>query len=107
MRTARRLSLVFVLYLAADFVDASAPGVFFFDSALFLGTVVQSKMRSADAADHAYRAPTALSRELSSVAEDRRSVPEVVRRSVVVTTFVPAARDATFTSDPPAPGEDH
>ena len=53
MTAARRLALLLVVYLAVDFVDASAPGVFFFDSALFLGTVVQSKARSVDVVDHA------------------------------------------------------
>ena len=107
MTAAKRLAVVLVFYLVADFVDASAPGVFFFDSALFLGTVVQSKARSVDVVDHAHDACRALDNGLPTIAHERRSMQRRCRTSLSVTTKTPLARDATFTPTPPAATEDH
>lgn len=109
MTAARRLALVLVLYLAADFVDASAPGVFFFDSALFLGTVVQSKLRAADMAEQPRIAST-VSVDLAPHVPDGARAPThgIPRPSGVVTTHAPLPRDATTRSSPPsAAAEDH
>ncbi|MBI2204700.1 MAG: hypothetical protein HYU41_12695 [Candidatus Rokubacteria bacterium] len=108
MTTARRLTLVLVFYLAADFVDASAPGVFFFDSALFLGTVVQSKVRSADAATDPREACVAPADVRPPAAEgERASTPGVSRTSVPATVHTPLARSAPSRPNPPAAAEDH
>jgi hypothetical protein len=98
---------VLVIYLAADFVDASAPGVFFFDSALFLGTVVQSKVRSAEAVDRSHDACAALDDGRPSLADEQRPIPGLYRTSVLVTTYAPLARNATSTLKSPAAAEDH
>jgi len=106
MTAARRLALVFVIYLAVDFVDASAPGVFFFDSALFLGTIVQSKARSVDAVDHAPDPCMALHDGLPTVASERPIVRDRWSpRSIATQT--PLARDAISRSAPPPTAEDH
>jgi hypothetical protein len=107
MTTARRLALVLVVYLAADFVDASAPGVFFFDSALFLGTVVQSKVRSADAGDQARDAGRAVAEAALTVANDDRLVPRLSLPPARITTRAPVARSATSKTDPGATATDH
>jgi hypothetical protein len=106
MRVARSVALVLVLYLAADFLDASAPGVFVFDSAFFLGTVVQSKVRSGDATE--YRStPAPLPLVNSSPSQTvRASVPAVRRTSVLVETYAPLPRDATRRPNPPGVAED-
>jgi hypothetical protein len=101
------LALVFVVYLALDFVDASAPGVFFFDSALFLGTVVQSKVRSVDAVDHAPAPCMALDHGLPTVASERRPILRDCWTSRPVTTKTPLARDAISRSAPLPTAEDH
>jgi hypothetical protein len=105
MRTVSRLALLLAVYLAADFLDASAPGVLMFDSAFFLGTVVQSKMRSGDAMDHrSLPAPVPMN---GSPAPPRHTPLPVVRQlSVLVEMHGPLPRDATRRSNPPSGSED-
>ncbi len=108
MTAARRLALVLVLYLTTDFVDASAPGVFFFDSALFLGTVVQSKLRAADMAEPPRIASTVSVDLAPHVPDGARAPTYGIPRPSSVVTHAPLPRDATATSSPPSvAAEDH
>jgi hypothetical protein len=103
MRSARILALLLAVYLAADFLDASAPGVFVFDSAFFLGTVVQSKMRSGDAVDHRCVPPPL---PLSSRPAPAVRPPQPVVRQTSVRVDTPLARGSTRRSNPPSSSED-
>lgn len=92
-----------VVYLGADLVDASAPGVFFFDSALFLGTVVHSKARAGDVAAHPHDGDAAaIDRVATPAAVEAVTMPRAHRRPVHVPPHAPRARDATSGSTPPA-----
>ena len=105
MRSLRPLALLLAVYLGADFVDASAPGVFMFDSAFFLGTVVQSKMRSGDAIE--YRSLPAPLRMNGSPAPPPPTPILVVREtSVPIEPHRPLPRDTTRRSNPPSGSED-
>jgi hypothetical protein len=105
MCSVRPLALLLAVYLAADFLDASAPGVFMFDSAFFLGTVVQSKMPSADAIDHR-SIPAPLPMNASPTPPPPTPRPAVRPTSVLVETRGPLPRDATRRSSPPTVSEE-
>ncbi len=94
MRRARTVALLLAVYLAADFVDASAPGVFVFDSAFFLGTVVQSKMPSGDVIDHR-SVPPPLAPNSNPPPPARSPRPAVRQASARSETHAPLPRDAT------------
>jgi hypothetical protein len=105
MRTASRLAFLLAVYLAADFLDASAPGVLMFDSAFFLGTVVQSKMRSGDTIDHR-SIPAPMPLNGSPAPPLPTPMPVVRQMSVLVEMHGPLPRDATRRSTPPSGSED-
>jgi hypothetical protein len=105
MRSVRPLALLLAVYLAADFLDASAPGVLMFDSAFFLGTVVQSKMPSADTIDHrSIPAPSPMN--ISPAPSPQTPNPVVRQTSVPVEMHGPLPRHATRRSNPPSGSED-
>jgi hypothetical protein len=106
MRRAKMLALLLAIYLGVDFVDASAPSVFVFDSAFFLGTVVQSKMRSADAVDHR-PTPTPLPMHGSPVPAAHEPLAPVRRPVILVETYAPLPRDTMRRASPPRVFEDH
>jgi hypothetical protein len=105
MRGVRALALLLAVYLAADFLDASAPGVFVFDSAFFLGTVVQSKMPSGDAIDHR-SIPAPLPMNASPALPPPTPRPAVRPTSAAVETHGPLPRDTTRRSSPPSVSEE-
>jgi hypothetical protein len=105
MRSVKPLALLLAVYLAADFVDASAPGILMFDSALFLGTVVQSKMPSGDTVDHR-SIPAPLPMKSSPAPSPQTPIPVVRQTSVPVEMQGRRPRDATRRSTPPSGSED-